>query len=92
MLNMSYTRYAPRNSTQVISISSVSPSAESGTSPKRLRRTYGPVSVEARDSDVELVISSIFEEDALESWAYHGRCDGEVEVDGRAERNTSTEG
>jgi len=37
----------PRNSTQFISISSLSPSADNGTSSSRLRRTYGPCS-EAR--------------------------------------------
>jgi hypothetical protein len=36
--------YIPRNSTQLISISSLSPSADNGRSSSRLRRTNGPIS------------------------------------------------
>lgn len=62
-----YLLYVPRNSTQLISMSSLSPSAANGTSSNRLRKTYGPVSARARGSDVELEVPSIFEENALES-------------------------
>lgn len=53
-----HSSHIPRNSTQLISMSSLSPSADNGRSSSRLRRTYGPVSSEVRGLVLELETSS----------------------------------
>ena len=53
-----FSAYIPKNSTQLISISSWSPSADKGTSSSRLRRTKGPVSGALRFLCLELGVSS----------------------------------